>query len=94
MDFLTGGELLDRICTKSFTEKEASEVLEKIASTIKYLHENGVSYSSNSSLKCDFKRQSVMKDVGIVCFPFLFILKFISFLGCAPRFEAIKYYVC
>lgn len=42
MDFLEGGELLDRICMKSFTEREASEVLEKIASTIKYLHENGV----------------------------------------------------
>ncbi|XP_025016419.1 ribosomal protein S6 kinase alpha-2 isoform X2 [Tetranychus urticae] len=43
MDFLEGGELLDRILSKrSFNEKEASEVLEIIAATIKYLHENGV----------------------------------------------------
>ena len=43
MDFLEGGELLDRILSKrSFNEKEASEVLEVIAATIKYLHENGV----------------------------------------------------
>ncbi|XP_074601761.1 ribosomal protein S6 kinase II isoform X2 [Brevipalpus obovatus] len=43
MDFLEGGELFDRICKKNgFSESEASEVLEVIASTIKYLHENGV----------------------------------------------------
>ena len=43
MDLMEGGELLDRILErKYFTEREGSEVLEVIASTIKYLHENGV----------------------------------------------------
>jgi PREDICTED: similar to ribosomal S6 kinase len=43
MDYLEGGELLDRIMSqKYFSEREASAILEVIASTIKYLHENGV----------------------------------------------------
>lgn len=43
MDLLLGGELLDRILErKYFCEREASEVLEVVASTIKYLHDNGV----------------------------------------------------
>lgn len=43
MELLKGGELLDRILTeKHFTEKEASGVLEVIARTMKFLHDNGV----------------------------------------------------
>lgn len=43
LDLLEGGELLDRILRKKFfCEKEASEVIEVIAKTIKYLHDNGV----------------------------------------------------
>ncbi|XP_054163480.1 ribosomal protein S6 kinase 2 beta-like [Oppia nitens] len=43
MDLLTGGELLDKIINQKFcTEREASAVLEVIANTIKFLHENGV----------------------------------------------------
>lgn len=42
MDLMKGGELLDRILQKKFSEKEASIVIETITSTIKYLHDNGV----------------------------------------------------
>lgn len=45
MELLHGGELLDKILTKkSFNEREASSVLEVIAKTVKYLHDNGVRY--------------------------------------------------
>lgn len=40
---MEGGELLDRILNqKFFSEREASSVLEVVASVIKFLHENGV----------------------------------------------------
>ncbi|KAG9510039.1 Ribosomal protein S6 kinase alpha-1, partial [Fragariocoptes setiger] len=43
MDYLRSGELLDKIISsKSFTEREASDILQVIASTVKYLHDNGV----------------------------------------------------
>ncbi|CAG2122348.1 unnamed protein product, partial [Medioppia subpectinata] len=43
MDLMSGGELLDKILNqKYFNEREASAVLEVIATTIKFLHENGV----------------------------------------------------
>lgn len=45
MDLLSGGELLDKILNqKYFNQREASAVLEVIATTIKFLHENGVNY--------------------------------------------------
>ncbi|KAH8021503.1 hypothetical protein HPB51_015899 [Rhipicephalus microplus] len=45
MELLKGGELLDRILNqKHFSEREASAVLEVIAKTMKFLHDNGVSY--------------------------------------------------
>lgn len=45
MELLEGGELLDKILSKkSFSEKEASSVLEVITKTVKYLHDNGVRY--------------------------------------------------
>lgn len=43
MELLRGKELLDKILSeKFFSEREASAVLEVIARTVKYLHENGV----------------------------------------------------
>jgi p90 ribosomal S6 kinase len=43
MEYLSGGELLDHLLSqKYFTEREASSVLEVIAVTVKYLHDNGV----------------------------------------------------
>ncbi|XP_022237329.1 ribosomal protein S6 kinase alpha-2-like isoform X3 [Limulus polyphemus] len=43
MELLKGGELLDKILShKAFSEREASCVLEVIAKTVKYLHDNGV----------------------------------------------------
>ncbi|KAG8197930.1 hypothetical protein JTE90_020308 [Oedothorax gibbosus] len=43
MELLQGGELLDRIQKhESFSEREASVIMEVIASTVNYLHENGV----------------------------------------------------
>lgn len=43
MEYLSGGELLDHLLNqKYFTEREASAVLEIIAITVKYLHDNGV----------------------------------------------------
>lgn len=43
MEYLRGGELLDMILSRNyFTEREASAVLEVIAITVKYLHDNGV----------------------------------------------------
>ena len=45
MDLMTGGELLDKILNqKYFNEREASAVIEVIATTIKFLHENGVNF--------------------------------------------------
>jgi p90 ribosomal S6 kinase len=86
MDLLEGGELLDRILSKKyFTEKEASGVLEVIASTIKHLHENGVvhrdlkpsniMYSTSSSdpsflCICDFGFAKQMRaDNGLLMTP-------------------------
>ncbi|XP_076307788.1 ribosomal protein S6 kinase alpha-2-like isoform X1 [Tachypleus tridentatus] len=43
MELLRGGELLDKILSdRSFGEREASYVLEVLAKTVKYLHDNGV----------------------------------------------------
>lgn len=43
MDLMEGGELLEQILTKKYlSEREASEVLEVLASAVKYLHDNGV----------------------------------------------------
>ncbi|GFT18293.1 ribosomal protein S6 kinase alpha-3 [Trichonephila clavipes] len=43
MELLQGGELLDRIQKyESFSEREASAILEVIMGAIKYLHDNGV----------------------------------------------------
>lgn len=43
MEYLKSGELLDMILSqKYFTEREASEVMEVIAMTVKHLHDNGV----------------------------------------------------
>lgn len=43
LELLTGGELLDRILKKKcFSEREASRVVEVLALTVKYLHDNGV----------------------------------------------------
>jgi len=44
-DLMRGGELLDRILKqKSFSEREASAVLQVLAKTIHYLHSKGVCY--------------------------------------------------
>jgi len=42
-DLMRGGELLDRILKqKSFSEREASSVLQVLAKTVYYLHSKGV----------------------------------------------------
>ena len=42
-DLMRGGELLDRILKqKSFSEREASAVLQVLAKTVHYLHSKGV----------------------------------------------------
>ena len=42
-DLMRGGELLDRILKqKSFSEREASSVLQVLAKTVHYLHSKGV----------------------------------------------------
>lgn len=43
MELLRGGELLDHLLQrKSFTEREAAEIIYVIVSVVQYLHENGV----------------------------------------------------
>ncbi|UYV81796.1 RPS6KA2 [Cordylochernes scorpioides] len=43
MELLTGGELLDKIQSqRCISEREASAILEVLARTLKYLHDNGV----------------------------------------------------
>jgi len=43
-DLMRGGELLDKILKqKSFSEREASAVLQVLAKTLHYLHSKGVS---------------------------------------------------
>ncbi|CAL1285721.1 unnamed protein product [Larinioides sclopetarius] len=86
MELLQGGELLDRIQKYvSFSEREASAILEVIASTVNYLHENGVvhrdlkpsnilysSLSNNpTALRiCDFGFAKQMKaDNGLLMTP-------------------------
>jgi len=44
MSMLRGGELLERILhQRVFSEKEAAHVIHVVASTLQYLHHNGVS---------------------------------------------------
>ena len=46
-ELLRGGELLDKILRqKFFSEREAKAVMERITSTVKYLHQNGVSQNA------------------------------------------------
>ncbi|KAA3671132.1 ribosomal protein S6 kinase alpha-1/2/3/6, partial [Paragonimus westermani] len=41
MDYLEGGELLDRICQrKCFSEREASDVMHVLSNTLEFLHQN------------------------------------------------------
>ena len=48
-DLMRGGELLDKILKqKSFSEREASAVLQVLAKTLHYLHSKGVSFMSRS----------------------------------------------
>ena len=45
MDLLRGGELLDRIRSKTcFTEAEASEIMRKLVSAIHYMHGQGITH--------------------------------------------------
>ncbi|XP_055932617.1 ribosomal protein S6 kinase 2 beta-like isoform X1 [Argiope bruennichi] len=86
MELMQGGELLDRIQKYvSFSEREASAILEVIASTVNYLHENGVvhrdlkpsniMYSSSSNNPttlriCDFGFAKQMKaENGLLMTP-------------------------
>ena len=48
-DLMRGGELLDKILKqKSFSEREASAVLQVIAKTVHYLHSKGVCFCFTS----------------------------------------------
>lgn len=42
MEFLKGGELLDRILSVQFTEQESAAVLKTVVSAVSYLHDHGV----------------------------------------------------
>lgn len=42
MEFLRGGELLDRILSVQFTEQESAAVLKTVVSAVSYLHDHGV----------------------------------------------------
>lgn len=43
LDYLQGGELLERIRKKkSFTEAEASNIMRQIVSAVDYMHHHGV----------------------------------------------------
>jgi p90 ribosomal S6 kinase len=42
MEFLKGGELLDRILSIQFTEQESAAVLKTVVSAVSYLHDHGV----------------------------------------------------
>jgi len=43
MELVTGGELFDRIVEKgSYSEKDASELISKVISAVKYLHKKGI----------------------------------------------------
>ena len=45
MDLLTGGELFDRIVSKgSYSEREASDVVRSVASSLEYLHSIGITH--------------------------------------------------
>ena len=45
MDLLRGGELLDRIRSKTcFTEVEASEIMRKLVSAVNYMHGQGITH--------------------------------------------------
>lgn len=62
MELLQGGELLDRIQKlESFSEREASAIMEVIASSISYLHGNGVVHR-------DLKPSNIMYT-GASCSP-------------------------
>src|SRR5260221_4715119 len=55
MEFLTGGNLDDRIQFKIFDPKEASTLLDQIASALDYAHAHGIIY-------CDLKPNNVLLD--------------------------------
>ena len=50
-ELLRGGELLDKILRqKFFSEREAKAVMDRVTTTVKYLHQNGVSPSNQPNL--------------------------------------------
>jgi serine/threonine protein kinase len=42
MEYLKGGELLDRILSIQFSEQESAAVLKTVASAVSYIHDHGV----------------------------------------------------
>ncbi|KAG8189657.1 hypothetical protein JTE90_018505 [Oedothorax gibbosus] len=68
MELLQGGELLDKILSKKyFNEKEASSVLEVIARTVKYLHDNGVVHRDLKPSNIMYADQSGGPDSLRIC---------------------------
>lgn len=64
-ELVNGGELFDRIVSKShYTEKEARDLIKKLLETLAYMHENNVVHR-------DLKPENLLLTRGEICFHLL-----------------------
>jgi calcium/calmodulin-dependent protein kinase I len=70
MELVTGGELFDKIVEKgSYSEKEASAIVQKILSAVQYLHTCGIAHRDlkpeNLLLKSEDDTEVMLSDFGL-----------------------------
>ncbi|KAK2190843.1 hypothetical protein NP493_66g02001 [Ridgeia piscesae] len=71
MDLLRGGELLDRIRSKTcFTELEASDIMRKLVSAVHFMHNQGVIHRDLKPENLLYENESEDADIKIVDFGF------------------------
>ncbi|XP_013401008.1 ribosomal protein S6 kinase alpha-5 [Lingula anatina] len=71
LDYLRGGELLERIKKKDrFTETEASQIMRKVVSAVQFMHSKGVVHRDLKPENLLFQDESELANIKIVDFGF------------------------